>query len=74
MVATSRSATVGLDSQKRSRPLAGLGKHRPRVFLATFADGSTRAISRDIDPKVFHTLVTRAGGEVVDRKRVFGER
>ena len=57
-----------------SRPLAGLGNHRPKVFLATFADGSTRAISSDIDPKVFHKLVTRGGNDPVDFNRLFPDR
>ena len=48
-------------------PLDGLGHARdPKVFLTAFGDGSTRVVSRDLDPKKFLGLTTRNGGEPVD--------
>jgi type II secretory pathway pseudopilin PulG len=41
----------------------GLGKLRPRGFLAAFADGSVRFIPDDTDPQVVRALMTRAGRE-----------
>ena len=45
------------------RPLAGLGSAHPGGFMALFADGSVRFISKTIDAKVFQALLTVAGGE-----------
>ena len=46
-------------------PMAGLGAAHPGGFSVAIADGSVRFISKDLDPKVFHALLTIAGGEVV---------
>jgi prepilin-type N-terminal cleavage/methylation domain-containing protein/prepilin-type processing-associated H-X9-DG protein len=35
-------------------------------FNGIFADGSVRTVNYDIDVKVFNSLATRAGGEIVD--------
>jgi prepilin-type processing-associated H-X9-DG protein len=50
------------DSQQ---PMAGLGHAHPGRFNALFADGSVRFLSSTIDPKVFHAMLTIAGGELV---------
>lgn len=48
-------------------PLDGLGHARdPKVFLTAFGDGSTRVVTKDLDPKKFLDLTTRNGGEPVD--------
>lgn len=57
-----------------SRPLAGLGNLRPRTILVSMGDFSVRSIPSDIDPKVFHALVTPAGRENVDLDEVFERR
>jgi prepilin-type processing-associated H-X9-DG protein len=46
-------------------PLAGLGNAHPGGFMALFADGSVRFISKTVDAKVFGAMLTIAGGEVV---------
>jgi prepilin-type processing-associated H-X9-DG protein len=46
-------------------PMAGLGTAHPGGFSAAFADGHVQFISKDLDPKVFHALLTIAGGELV---------
>jgi WD40 repeat protein len=43
----------------------GAGSPHPEGFYASFADGSVRLINKTIDPKLFHDLITRAGGEEV---------
>jgi len=48
-------------------PLAGLIGQSPDSFLVLFADGSARQLPRGIDSKVWHALLTHAGGESVDR-------
>jgi hypothetical protein len=47
------------------QPLAGLGHAHQGGFFALFADASARFIPRAVDPKVFHALLTIAGGEMV---------
>jgi len=47
-------------------PMAGLGETHPQGFEAGFADGSVRQLSKRISPKVFHAMLTVAGGEVID--------
>lgn len=44
-------------------PMAGLGQAHPAGFEVLFADGSVRCLTKDINPKVFHGLLTIAGGE-----------
>jgi hypothetical protein len=49
----------------KNDPLGGLiGQHQDR-FHAALCDGSVRGITKDIDPKILHQLLTRDGGEVV---------
>jgi prepilin-type N-terminal cleavage/methylation domain-containing protein len=45
--------------------VGGFGGYHPGVFNATFADGSTRGISENIDPAVWRLLGNRADGEIV---------
>jgi prepilin-type processing-associated H-X9-DG protein len=47
------------------QPMAGLGHAHPGGFNAVFVDGSVHFIAGSIDPKVFHAMLTIAGGEVV---------
>jgi len=47
-------------------PMAGLGSVNPGIIQVTFADGSVRAISNSIDPKVWKSMLTINGGEVFD--------
>lgn len=49
------------------KPIAGLGSAHPGGFLVAFADGSIQFISNAVDPDVLKALLTRNGGEVVDR-------
>ncbi len=46
----------------------GAGSVHPGGFNALFADGSARFIKITIDLNVFKALITRAGGEVVNRE------
>ena len=48
-----------------AKPLAGLGDAEPNGFVALFADGSVRMISKSIEGTVLKALFTRAGGEVI---------
>jgi hypothetical protein len=52
------------------KPLPKLGGAFPEGFHAAFADGSVRLIGKDIDEKTLRALITVAGGEVIDRKKV----
>jgi hypothetical protein len=52
-----------------SDPTKNLGGLHPGIFIAGFCDGSVRAISKEIDPKVLKSLLTIAGGEVIDASR-----
>lgn len=49
-----------------AKPLPALGGHHKEGFLAGFADGSVRLISKSVDEKVLRALFTKAGGEVVN--------
>jgi prepilin-type processing-associated H-X9-DG protein len=46
-------------------PMAGLGEAHPAGFNALFADGHVLSLAKDIDPKVFHAMLTIAGGEPI---------
>jgi prepilin-type processing-associated H-X9-DG protein len=48
-----------------ARPLAGLGNAHPGGFQALFVDGSVRFLAKTIDPRLFRSLLTVAGGEAV---------
>jgi hypothetical protein len=48
-------------------PKAGLGNVRPGGWNAAFSDGSVQFIAEAIDPQLLKALVTRAGGEPVQR-------
>jgi hypothetical protein len=51
---------------REQRPLCYL--HRPQLgFGAVFVDGSTRFLPAAIDEQTLHSLVTRNGGEAIDR-------
>ena len=43
----------------------GFGGDTPDGCNVLFADGSVRFISKDIDPEVFESLATMAGGEII---------
>ncbi len=45
-------------------PMAGLGNAHPNSFNVGFADGSVRTITKQMDPKMFHALLTIAGDEL----------
>lgn len=51
-------------------PMAGLGHAHPTGFNAVFADNSVRHLSQSIDPKVFQSLLTIAGGESIHSERL----
>lgn len=46
------------------KALPKLGKQSQEGFLAAFADGSVRFISKSVNEKTLKAIVTRAGGEV----------
>ncbi len=48
-----------------ANPSKGQFGHYPEVFNAAFGDGSVRAISKSVDPKMLWALFTRNGGEVI---------
>ncbi len=50
--------------------LYGAGSPHPGGFLIAMADGSVLTVADAIDPKVFRTLITRNGREVVDRDKI----
>ncbi len=50
--------------------LYGAGSPHPGGFNMAFADGSVLAVADSIDPKVFRTLITCNGGEIVDRNAI----
>ena len=50
--------------------LYGAGSPHPGGFQIAIADGSVLAVADSIDPKVFRTLITRNGGEVVNRDAI----
>jgi hypothetical protein len=41
------------------------GQFREGFHLAT-GDGFVRFVKKDVDEKVLHALITRAGGEIID--------
>lgn len=45
--------------------VGGFGSYHPGIVNVNFADGSTRAVSEDIDPKLFSQLGNRADGELI---------
>jgi hypothetical protein len=47
------------------KPLPKIGGWTAGGFIATFADGSVRVISENIDEALLRALFTMAGGEVV---------
>jgi hypothetical protein len=53
-------------SPDENDPLAGTGQYHPGIFLAGFCDGHVTAISHDIDPTAWLSMLTIAGGEVID--------
>ena len=50
--------------------LYGAGSPHPGGFNVAFADGAVLAVADSIDPKVFRTLITCNGGEIVDRNQI----
>ncbi len=46
--------------------LQGAGSPHPGGFQASFADGSTHFIKNTVDLNTFRSLITRAGGEVIN--------
>jgi beta-lactamase regulating signal transducer with metallopeptidase domain len=48
-------------------PLPEVGGFTPDGFDALFGDGSVKHIKKSINPTIFKALITRAGGEVIDR-------
>jgi hypothetical protein len=49
-------------------PLAGLGHVHPEGFLVAWSGGSVQFLSKTIDPKKFHAMLTIAGGEPFELK------
>lgn len=47
------------------QPFRGLGGVNPGVFLVTFADGSTHAISMNVAPETWKSMTTINGGETL---------
>jgi len=52
------------------KPLPKLGGLFDDGFHAMFADGSVQFIKKDIKPETLRALITRSGGEVVDRYKL----
>lgn len=52
------------------KPLNGASAFHPGGFDALFADGSVRFIKTVINPKVWHALITKSGGEVVGQDAI----
>jgi hypothetical protein len=50
----------------RRRPLDGLGGVQPGGFIVSFADGSSRFLRPNIDPKTWLNLLTIGDGNIVD--------
>ncbi|HMP07511.1 MAG TPA: DUF1559 domain-containing protein, partial [Lacipirellulaceae bacterium] len=46
--------------------VGGYGSYHPGVIIAAFADGSTRAISENVDRELLRRLGHRADGEIID--------
>ena len=51
------------------KPFGGLGRMRPGIFLALFADGSVRAISNQLPVEQVREMVTKSGGDVISEPR-----
>jgi hypothetical protein len=51
----------------RERPMAGLGRVWPGLFMTGFADGSVRTFPTTLAPADLLGMFTRAGGEVTPR-------
>lgn len=47
--------------------VGGFGSFHPHFANFAFADGSVRAIPRDVDPKLFQLLGNRADGEIIKK-------
>jgi hypothetical protein len=58
---------AGAEEQEASGSLfvGGFGSYHPGGVLAAFADGSTRFINKNIEPKTLRLLGHRADGEIV---------
>lgn len=54
-------------------PIKALGKI-DKQFLAGFMDGSVRSLPADIEPTSLESLITHAGGEVIDLTQLDGNR
>jgi hypothetical protein len=50
-----------------NNPTAGLGHVRPGGWLAAYLDGHTEFISNSIDPGMVKAMITKAGGETIQR-------
>jgi hypothetical protein len=48
-------------------PLTGLKGNNRETFTAAYADGSVRLLGLDIEPEKLRALLTREGGEVIER-------
>jgi prepilin-type processing-associated H-X9-DG protein len=59
-----KPADVEIDMEA---PLRKMGHAHPGGFQVLFGDGSVHFISHAIDQELFRSLLTRGGGEVVDR-------
>ena len=61
------SATATADEKEASGSLfvGGFGSYHPGGVLVAFADGSTRFINKNIEPKTLHLLGHRADGEIL---------
>lgn len=61
-----RATIRSLTQQPYVNGVDGIGGPYPGGFNASFADGSTRFLSQDIDPAVMEAIATMAGGEAVN--------
>jgi prepilin-type processing-associated H-X9-DG protein len=50
--------------------LYGAGSSHPGGFQVMMADGSVLAVADSIDPKVFRSLITRNGGEIISSDQI----
>jgi hypothetical protein len=63
----SKPADLNYDPKKELPKFGGLFEDG---FHAAFGDGVVRFIKKDNDEKLLRALITRAGGEVVDLKKL----
>jgi hypothetical protein len=63
----SKPADLAYDPDK---PLPKFGGLFSDGFNAAFADGTVRFIKKDVDEKLMRAVITRAGGEAVDLKKL----